>query len=199
MEGNTDFKSLLSEKILSFYKEFDKDVLAAGIEKFELMKLSAGDFLLKQGEVCDKIFITEKSITRSYILQEDGDEKTTWIEPEMGFITDFQSYKNLEPSPFNIHLYEDSDVYCISKESFEALYLEFHDWAIFGTRIFEYYLVYSFQLTSTFLYNDASENYQFIEQAYPRFIQVVPLKHIASRLGISPVTISRIRAERFKK
>lgn len=196
---NSTFEAQLRKKILSYYPEFDSDALENGLKKFQLKKFKSGDYLFKNGIVSNKLFITEKSITRNYLLLENSEEKTMWIEPEMSFITDFESFKSNEPSIYNIHLYEDSDVYFITNEDLESLYKEYHEWAIFGIRILEEYLIYTFKITNAFLFNDATENYLLIEKNYSRYLQVVPLKHIASRLGISPITISRIRSERFKK
>lgn len=196
---NSTFEAQLRKKILSYYPEFDSDALENGLKKFQLKKFKSRDYLFKNGIVSNKLFITEKSITRNYLLLENSEEKTMWIEPEMSFITDFESFKSNEPSIYNIHLYEDSDVYFITNEDLESLYKEYHEWAIFGIRILEEYLIYTFKITNAFLFNDATENYLLIEKNYSRYLQVVPLKHIASRLGISPITISRIRSERFKK
>lgn len=199
LEKNYHFEALLRKKILSYNPEFDTEILEAGLKKFQIKNYKAGDHLIKAGEVSDKLFISEKSISRNYFIQEDGEEKTIWIEPESSFITDFESFKSSEPSLYNIHLYEDSDVYFITNEDLEFLYREYHEWAVFGVRILEQYLIYTFKITNTFLFNDALSNYLLLEKNYSRYFQVVPLKHIASRLGISPITISRIRARRFKK
>lgn len=198
-EKNVFFETCLREKILSYNPDFDEEILEKGLRMFQIQSCSAGYHLFRDGDVSDKLFITEKSITRNYLIQEDGEEKTIWIEPEMHFVTDFESFTSRLPSLYNIHLYEDSDVYFITNDNLEFLFQKYHQWALFGIKILEQYLIYTFKITNTFLFNDAMSNYLLLERSYKRFFQVVPLKHIASRLGISPITISRIRSERFKK
>jgi len=191
-----NFKDKLREKILYYLPDFNPEILEKGLEKFELQQFSAGEYLIKAGEVAKGVFIAEKSISRAYQMKENGEEKTMWIEPEMKFITDFSSYKFGTPSIYSIHLYEDSEVFLIKTEDLKHLYTTYHDWARFGVSIVEEYLIYIFYMTNLMVDNDAKANYSLIEQQFPRFLQVVPLKHIASRFNVSPVTISRIRANK---
>ncbi len=191
-----DFLTKIREKILTYLPDFDIEILEIGLAKFELMQVSAGDFLVNPEEVIKGIFITEKAITRGLRFLENGEEKTMWIEPEMKFVTDFKSYKFRTPSNSGIQVYEDSNVGLIRREVLLDLYNTYHDWARFGNAIMEEYLIYIFYMTNMMVDNDAKANYSLIEKHFPRFLQVVPLKHIASRFNISPVTISRIRGEK---
>lgn len=187
---------LLRNKILQYHPQFDSSILEKGLQKFKVSEEKAGNHLLNSGEVCNYFSFAMHSISRCYANEENGEEKTVWIEPEQRFITDFISFKTNTPSRLNIQVYEDTLVYKIYKDDLEELYRTYHDWAFFGVNILEEYLLYTFNITNQFVNNTATENYLYIERFFPRFIHVVPLKHIASRLNISPVTISRIRASR---
>ena len=156
------FKELLKEKILSYGTYFDDDVLEVGLQKFKTIKLNAGDHLINSGDVISELFIAEKSISRAYRISENGEEQTLWIEPEMSFLTDMESFRRGTTNQMNVQLYEDSDVMYIEREDLVELYAKYH-------------------------------------QYYPRFLDIVPLKHIASRLNVTPITISRIRNDKQKK
>ncbi len=193
------FKHLLKEKILQFHPHFNEEVLELGLQKFKCMDVQAGDHIVNSGDVISELFIAEKSISRAYRVSEDGEEQTLWIEPELKFLTDMESFRNGTPNFMNIQLYEDSEVMYIDRKDLVELYATYHDWSLFGNALMEDYLIYIFSITNLMFSNDATSNYQLIEKHYARYLQVVPLKHIASRLNVSPITISRIRGDKQKK
>lgn len=149
---------------------------------------------MKKGEKCQNIFIAEKSIMRCCNLDENGEEKTLWIEPEMSFLTEFYCFKSGEESLVDIQLYEDSLVYYIEREQIFNLYETYHDWSLLGILFLEELLHYTMTISHQIHFNNATQNYKLVEEKYLRYLNVVPLKHIASWLNISPVHLSRIRA-----
>lgn len=194
----TKFKQQLREKILFYKPDFNQEVLNKGLEKFQVTDYKAGDYLVKAGEFCKNVFFVEKSISRCYFLGEDGEEKTLWLEPEMSFITDYESFNSQGPSNCNIHIYEDSLICHIDRESLSNLYVDYHDWAQVGIAIIENHFINLFKITTTIHFNDASKNYELLEKSFSKYLDVVPLKHLAFWFNISAVHLSRIRAERFK-
>ena len=124
---NTNFEKQLIEMIVSYYQPFNQEQLTNGLKKFEKISLLAGDHLIKTGEIADKIFITEKSITRNYTIDENNEEKIIWIESEMRFLADFESFKTEQPTQYNIQVYEDTDVYYITKTNLLELYNKYQD------------------------------------------------------------------------
>ena len=196
---NIKFKEQLRQKILSYKLDFDLQILDLGLEKFKLAEYKAGSLIIKKGEKCQKIFISENSISRCYSVNENGEEKTIWIEPEMSFLTEFNTFKSGKKSLVDIQLYEDSMVYFIERKDLFQLYHSYHDWSLVGILFLEELLFYMINLNTLIHYNDATQNYKLIETMYLRYLRVVPLKHIASRLNISPVHLSRIRAKQFDK
>ena len=194
----TKFKQQLREKILSYKPDFNVEILNIGLNKFQVSDYKAGDYLVKAGEPCKHAFFVEKSISRCYFLGEDGEEKTLWLEPAMSFLTDYESFNTKAPSACNIHIYEDSLVFSIDKESLSNLYADYHDWAQVGIAIIESHFVNLFKITTTIHFNDASKNYELLEKSFSNYLDVVPLKHLAFWFNISAVHLSRIRAERSK-
>ena len=197
--ASTRFKQKLREKILTYKPDFDLEILSIGLNQFELLDCKAGDDLVKAGELCRKVFFVEKSISRCYFVGEDGEEKTLWLEPEMSFITDYESFNLQAISKCNIHIYEDSLIFSIDREVLLNLYNTYHEWALVGIAIMETHFLNLFKITTTIHFNDASSNYEHVESYFAKYLDVVPMKHIASWFNISAVHLSRIRAERFKK
>lgn len=194
-KANKDFAK---GKVLSYKPDFDLEILELGLDEFEVWDCKSGAFILKAGEVCKRIFMVENSITRCYFVDKDGEEKTMWLEQESTVITEYESFSSQTVSKCDICCYEDSMVYSIEKEKLMKLYAKYHDWAIFGLLVMEEHYVNLLKFSNTRSFNKASENYDLVESYFSRYLDVVPLKHLASWLNISPVHLSRIRKERSK-
>ncbi|MGA9212163.1 Crp/Fnr family transcriptional regulator [Kaistella sp.] len=195
MGKNKDF---IREKVLSYKPDFNLEILELGLEKFNVSSCKSGDHILKAGEICKSIFMVGNSITRCYFIDKEGNEKTIWLAPEMTVITDYESFGSQTISKCDICCYEDSVVYSIDRESLMILYTEYHDWALFGLLVTEEHYVNLLKFRNIISFNNANGNYDFIESYFPRYFEVVPLKHLASWLNISAVHLSRIRKERIK-
>lgn len=187
-------KELLIKEIKKYHPAFPDAELAKGLDYFELKKFQAKDIISKKGKVADQLFFAESSISRCYYMDEEGKEQTLWMKPEKTFIAEFKSFVTQEPSMFSLQFYEETSAYCITREDLQKLYRESKDWAYFGVSLTEQLHVTLIDVFVNLLANDATRNYQYIEYAFPRFIQVAPLKDIASMLQISQVSLSRIRS-----
>ena len=198
MINNKGDKDFIRQKVLSYKPDFDLEILAFGLEQFQVSSCKSGDFILKAGEICKGIFMVENSITRCYFVDQDGDEKTIWLEEEKTLITEYESFSSQTVSRCDICCYEDSTVYSIDRDKLMKLYIEHHDWALFGLIIMEEHYVKLMNFRNTISFNTASENYDYVEIYFSRYLNLVPLKHLASWLNISAVHLSRIRNEKIK-
>jgi CRP-like cAMP-binding protein len=187
-------KDLLTEAIRHYQPEFDQRDLETGLDLFEKRTFKAKEHISESGALAEYLFFAEQSITRCHYLDQEGEEQTLWMKPEKTFIAEFKSFTTEEKSMFNIQFYEDCDVWMISRQNLLALFKQSQDWAMFGIRLMESVHVTLIDVFVNLLANDATRNYQYIEYAFPRFIQVAPLKDIASMLQVSQVTLSRIRS-----
>lgn len=198
MEKYESDQNFRREKILSYKPDFNPEILEIGLEKFQLKEYKSGDFILKAGQLCEQIYMVENSVTRCYFEDDHGEEKTMWLEPEKTPITDYESFSSQEISRCNICVYEDTFVHSINKDNLMMLYTTYHDWALFGLLVMESHYVNLLKIKNLISFNSARENYDYIEKHYARFFEVVPLKHLASWLNISPVHLSRIRKDKWK-
>jgi len=188
----------MQESLISAIKQYLPDMNSEDLEKglsfFEKRQFKAKEHISEAGTIANYLFFANDSITRCYYLDHDGNEQTLWMKPEKTFIAEFKSFTTQEKSTFSLQLYEDTEVWMISRENLNTLFKESNDWARFGIQLMESVHVTLIDVFVNLLANDATRNYQYIEYAFPRFIQVAPLKDIASMLQVSQVTLSRIRS-----
>lgn len=187
-------KARIQEEFLKYNPELTEEEITNGLSLFEEKSVSANTIISSAGKVCDYIFFTDSSITRCFYIDQEGVEQTLWMKPEQTFITEYKSFVNREPSQFSLQFYEDTNVLMISRENLLKLYSESNNWARFGVALTEQVHITLIDVFVNLLANDATRNYQYIEYMFPRFIQVAPLKDIASMLQISQVSLSRIRS-----
>ena len=196
---NLHMKDHLVKEILNIYPKFNKKELNNGLQYFEEKHYPSKSIFSENRKITDFLYFADSSIIRCYYFDQNGEEKTLWMKPERTFVTEYKSFTSREKSNFNLQFYEETKVLCISRENLMKLYEKSNDWAIFGVLLTEKLHVTLIDVFVNLLANDATDNYKYIEYMFPKFIQVAPLKDIASMLQISPVTLSRIRANKQKR
>ena len=184
----------IKEELLKYNPSFSEKEIEDGLLLFEEKEFKANSLISEAGEICNYIFFAETSITRCFYIDNEGKEQTLWMKPENTFITEYKSFVNQEKSLFSLQFYEDTKVLMISRKNLLHLYNQSKKWSLFGILLTEKVHITLIDVFLNLLSNDATRNYQYIEYAFPRFIQVAPLKDIASMLQISQVSLSRIRA-----
>ena len=152
-----------------------------------------GEKLLAQGDICKNLYFLVDGICRSYSLK-DGNDITTWFSFKNDFITSFTSFFPKEPSYENIELLSDCTFYQISYDRL----LRIKDGSIEIERVLNHFsLLYTIQLEKRLFLiqtHTATEKYKKIIQQEPQLIRLISSKHLASYLGISRETLSRIRS-----
>ncbi|MEO0573518.1 MAG: hypothetical protein AAF039_17585 [Bacteroidota bacterium] len=187
-------KEIIIKELLNCNPAFSNQEIEYGLSLFEKRNFKPNAKILESGQICDFLFFADTSITRCSYLDNEGQEQTLWMKPERTFITEFKSFSSQSNSQFSLQFYEQTSVMMISRENLMAIYKKSENWALFGILLLEKVHISLIDVFVNLLSNDATNNYRYIEYAFPRFIQVAPLKDIASMLQISAVTLSRIRA-----
>jgi len=164
------------------------------ISVFKKESLPKGHYLFKQNDICRHIFFIEKGLARTYYHTENGREVTAWFFPENSFITAIDSYYYNNPAKDFCELLEDSIVYSIKFSEMEMMLDKESQMAKFA-----FHVVYDMtKQMSEFIINlkfqTAEDRYSAFLINYPSILQRVSLGHIASYLGITQETLSRIRA-----
>lgn len=183
------------QEIRSYLEQFGGNVspeLEARFSIFKHIKLSRGQYFSQQGEICKKMAFLIKGQVRHF-YDVDGKEITRWVSLDQNFVTSFASFVSGRPSLENLICIEDCEMYICSKESFMQIKSEFPSMAQLWTLALEQEMVgYEYRVFQ--LISGSAENrYLDFLKEYPRFVQEVPQKYLASMLGIEPRSLSRIR------
>lgn len=158
-------------------------------------ELPARHLLLQPGQVAQRLYFVEKGLVRGYSLHE-GQETSSWFMAEGDFIISVVSFFTQQPSAEYVELLEPAVLYSISHARLQELYRQFPEFNLVGRVLTERYYVLSEQRAYQLRTLSATERYHRLLQEYPKLIQRIPLKLLASYLGIAPETLSRLRAKR---
>jgi CRP-like cAMP-binding protein len=152
--------------------------------------------LHKEGEVCEKVYFVEEGLVRWFYYSEGGKDITDSFGGENSFITAFDSFFQRKPSRYFIELLEDSTVYWMTYDDLEELLEKFPEVERVGRLILLQILEQALEKNAALQFHNAPERYEFITKKHPDLLQRVSLGHIASYLGITQETLSRIRAKK---
>lgn len=183
--------------VLITYIQEKVDINADQIELlksfFTQKKLGRKEFLLKEGEICKNLAFVSKGILKSYILDERGNERINLFAFEGWWISDFNSFLHQEKAFLNIDAIEESELLLLSRENYEELTLKIPIMDRYFRILYQNSLVtkdYRLVISNNFT---AEEKYLQLVESNPNITQKLSHALIASYLGLSPETVSRIR------
>ena len=165
--------------------------LKARMQEVELPK---GHHVMRMGKVEKDIFFIKRGIARAYTSVE-GNDVTFWIGEEGDTLVSMNGYVNNRPGYESIELMEPSVLYMLKRADLQRLFLGDINIANWGRRYAETELIATERRPISFLLTDASERYSRLMADNPEYLQRLPLGSIASYLGITQVSLSRIRAK----
>lgn len=165
--------------------------LKARMQEVELPK---GHHVMRMGKVEKDIFFIKRGIARAYTSVE-GNDVTFWIGEEGDTLVSMNGYVNNRPGYESIELMEPSVLYMLKRADLQSLFLDDINIANWGRRFAETELIATERRLISFLLADASERYSRLMADHPEYLQRLPLGSIATYLGITQVSLSRIRAK----
>jgi len=151
--------------------------------------------LLSEGKTCRHLYFLEQGALRGFYNLE-GKEITHWFSFAPEFVTSFHSFITQQPAVESIQCLEGSVLWSISKENATLLMNRFHEIERLVRIVYETYYIRLEERFVNAQFKTATERYQQLLEQTPHFLERVPLGHIASYLGISQETLSRIRSRR---
>lgn len=157
-----------------------------------------GTFILQEGKVCDAACMVANGLVRSFYINE-GEEITSRFMDEGFIITSWVSFYTQKPGNECIETLEDTILTCITYNDIQQLYKDFPEANIIGRKQVEYSFYLAEQRTQMLRKHTAEEKYKFFLDNHPSLLQRVSLKHIATYLGMSQETLSRVRTKYHKK
>ncbi|MGO4293185.1 Crp/Fnr family transcriptional regulator [Chitinophaga sp. RAB17] len=168
-------------------------------EKFNPMEIERNEYILKAGKVCNAYYFIEKGIMRSYTYNLEGDEATTAFYSENSFASDLLSFFNRTPSKEYIQTIVDCETWYITYDDMQEIFHALPEFREFGRlKLVNSYSILKERMLSM-LQETAEQRYIRLINSSPEIFQSVPLKYIASYLGITDTSLSRIRKEFTKK
>jgi len=185
------FKQLFNhiKKVSPNYPEEDLNNL---LRYLEIKKVSKGDILLEAGVVCQVGYYIVEGCFRYFITNSDGVQFNTQFSFEDWWVGDMGGLVNKTPSKISIEALEDSTLIAISSTDYNYLLQNSHSFATFKQRLRA--RAYESRIDHSIEFHESAElRYLNLLTKFPSIIQRVPQYHIASYLGITPESLSRLR------
>lgn len=188
------FKQFLQNIVPITDEEF-----ANSIPLFTKQYLGKGEYLIRQDQVCKHIAFIVKGSFRTYYLNDKGEETTSCFCTENGFTTSYKSFIFQEPSTLSIQAIEDSEILTIDYDKLHFLYNSSTVWLHIGRIVSEQQYLSLEKYASVLNNESAKEKYLRLLKEQPSVIHKATVEDIASYLGITRRTLSRIRQEIFQR
>jgi len=158
-------------------------------------KLRKKQYLLQEGDVCRYTAFVEKGMLRTFTVDEKGNEPILQFSMEGWWIADLYSFLTDEPSQYNIEAMEECELLLITKENWDILLKKVPAFEHYFRILIQNNLIATQRRLMSSLSETAEEKYTKLINNFPGCVQRVPQHMIASYLGITPETLSRVRSQ----
>lgn len=185
-EAFFDYIQEISGKLLS---EDDKHLLT---EHFKPRRLRKRQYFLQEGDVCKYIGFIVKGSAKTFTVDKKGNEQILKLSVENWWLTDFESFYLLTPSRFNIEALEDLEILQSTNTEIEDFLKHIPAFSAMSNVISQNSTISTQKRMQAINYS-AEERYEELVKSYPHFLQRFPQNMIASYLGLSSETLSRIK------
>lgn len=175
-------KVLLSEAEQKLVKTF-----------FSPKKIRKKQYLLQEGNICRHLVFVEKGLLRSYNVDEKGIEHMIHFAWEGWWMADMLSFLSNEASTYHIDAIEDAELLLISQQDFEEMLLKVPVMERYFRILFQNNIISKERRLISSITNSAEEKYIHLTATNPELIKRIPQQLVASYLGITPETLSRIK------
>ncbi|MEO1625063.1 MAG: Crp/Fnr family transcriptional regulator [Bacteroidota bacterium] len=188
-------KDDIIRKIGELYAPLSDDCQEELVEHLRILTLAKGEVIVREGQYADKAYFMLHGCARAYYLK-DGKDISDWFAFEYEFISSIVSFFGNGPSPHYIESLQDSLVMELSRDSIEKLSAKYHDFEHLIRIVVTKTMLSQRERIAAILFQTARERYEQMLQIRPDIVNRVPLMHIASYLGMTLETLSRIRSVR---
>jgi CRP-like cAMP-binding protein len=191
-----------SQPLIQFFKNSNlvsQQTAEEIADTFSAKEIKKNEFLFKEGRVCNEYFFLENGFIRAFAYDTEGNDVTTNFYSSSQVVFEVSSFFNRTVSKENYQAIVDCDGWYITYEQLNNLFHSMHEFRDFGRSI----LVKGFSSLKirmlSMITETAEQRYDALLKTNPEIFQHAALKHIASYLGITDTSLSRIRKEYAKK
>lgn len=188
------------------FKKYLRTIAPISDEEFEFtisffteLNLKKGDYFVKQGVVCRQSAYIVKGTLRTYYINDKNEETTSCFCTENSLATSYKSFILQQPSSFILQAVEDTQLLVINYDNLQKLYSQIPLWQSIGRAVSEREYIVLEQYASILNNETAKEKYLRFLKEQPHAAQIASIEDIASYLGITRRTLSRIRKEISEK
>ncbi len=168
------------------------------IRLLEYQEFPQNTVLLKTGQISDRISFVNEGLVRGF-YERDGKEHTLWLGFVGEFVYSVRSFQEQSPSRDNIILLTDCKFSSLSYQNLQFLYEKDPIWNQLGRKLFENYYALAIERIRSFQSLSAPERYDQVYKRHPTILEDVKLVYLASYLGMTPETLSRLRAKQERR
>lgn len=187
-------RSHLAGRITLTEKEFKRCA-----EYFTPRTIRRRQFLLQEGDVCKRLAFVINGCLREYTIDHKGEEHVLQFAIRDWWVSDLQSFLSGAPSTHNIDAVHDSEVLLIERTARDKLFVAVPKMERFFRLLLESNYIATHKRIDESISTSAEERYLAFVKTYPNLVEQVPQNQIASYLGITPQSLSRIRKELSRK
>jgi len=189
---NMNIQNILN-KIGERYCPISKECQEELIAQTRIRTFKKSDIVIREGQYSKNAFLIIQGCSRAYYLQ-DGKDISDWFTFENDIVAPIISFFTHQPSPHYIEFVEDSVALEFSKNTIDELSSKYHDFEHFMRIVVTQIMLGLCERLHTIQFVKAEERYTRLLKIYPNITNRIPLTHIASYLGITLETLSRIRS-----
>lgn len=168
------------------------DIICKAHEKVRFKK---GDYLLRERQTANEYFCLEDGLIRAFAISSEGKEVTTGFFSTNEIVIEVASLFLRLPARENIQALTDCVCWEINLDTFQDLFHTIAGFSEWGRTWMSRVLFSTKQRSHSMITDSATERYLALQKEHPEIIQQAPLKYIASYLGITDTSLSRIRKE----
>ncbi|WP_268848357.1 Crp/Fnr family transcriptional regulator [Flavobacterium aestivum] len=182
------------QTLITYFEKlgFLENDLTAFLSCIKTRKFSANEIILFNGQLESYLSFIDTGVLRYYVVANDK-EITFDFAFKNSFYCAYDSFYNRTQTSIYIQAITDCQLYSISYESLERLYKECENAKKLGRIATEFLLAKKVKRELDLLTKSPQERYENLLQEHPKYIQQIPLKYLASYIGVVPETLSRIR------
>ena len=186
-------------KYFSSKLKIDDEETLAILQNCTIKNVKKDEFLLSADEYCKDTFFVESGLLRQYAIDEKGREHILSFAPENWFVTDRESAIFNRPSVYFIQALEDSKVVLLDENFLQMLSEKVENFTDLNYKLLHNHIRHLQTRISLLLSASAEDRYLEFIKTYPDIVQRVPQTMVASYLGITPESLSRVRKELVRK